>query len=46
MRLLLDQNLSPRLVAPLSDVYPDSAHVAWLGLDQATDVEVWERGAP
>ncbi|MCP4200141.1 MAG: hypothetical protein GY762_23610 [Proteobacteria bacterium] len=29
MKLLLDQNLSPRLVRQLSDLYPDSIHVAF-----------------
>lgn len=42
MKLLLDQNLSRKLVARLGDLYPDSAHVAELGLDRASDREVWE----
>ena len=42
MKLLFDQNLSPRLVNLLSDLYPDSNHVYPLGLDQALDKEVWE----
>ncbi len=42
MRLLFDQNLSPRLVDRLSDLYPDSSHVSLLGLDQASDVIGWE----
>jgi predicted nuclease of predicted toxin-antitoxin system len=37
MRLLLDQNLSPRLAARPADVYPHSAHVSALGLEQADD---------
>jgi len=41
MNLLFDQNLSPRLVRHLSDLYPDSAHVSERDLDQATDHEVW-----
>lgn len=40
--LLFDQNISPRLVALLADLYPDSAHVDSLGLSRATDKEVWE----
>jgi len=40
--LLLDQNLSPRLVPALADLFPGSAHVADLGLDRADDVAVWE----
>lgn len=42
MKLLFDQNLSPRLVQRLADVFPDSSHVFFLGLDQADDREVWE----
>jgi len=42
MRLLLDQNLSPRLIERLGDLYPDSIHVSKAGLDRATDREVWE----
>ena len=42
VRLLLDQNLSFKLVHALADLYPDSAHVRVLGLDTADDVTVWE----
>lgn len=41
MKLLFDQNLSPRLVARLANLYPNSAHVADLGLATASDVTVW-----
>jgi predicted nuclease of predicted toxin-antitoxin system len=41
MRLLFDQNLSPRLVAALADVFPGASHVALLGLDCADDDTVW-----
>lgn len=41
MKLLFDENLSPRLAATLSDVYPDSAHVHECGLGSADDVTVW-----
>lgn len=40
MRLLLDQNLSPRLVQRLADVFPGALHVSDVGLDQATDEAV------
>ncbi len=42
MKLLFDQNLSPRLVERLSDLYPDSVHVQAVGLDRALDKVVWE----
>ena len=42
MRLLLDQNLSPRLLTALAELYPGSAHVREVGLHAAADVAVWE----
>lgn len=41
MKLLFDQNLSPRLVDLLADFYPGSMHVLTLGLDRAMDDAVW-----
>jgi predicted nuclease of predicted toxin-antitoxin system len=41
MKLLFDQNLSPRLVAHLADVFPDSQHVFQLGLGRASDNDIW-----
>ena len=41
MRLLFDQNLSPKLVGRLSDLYPDSTHVSFMGLDRSLDEAVW-----
>lgn len=43
MKLLFDHNLSPRLVTQLASLYPDSSHVFLLGLDTASDLEVWQR---
>jgi predicted nuclease of predicted toxin-antitoxin system len=45
VRLLFDQNLSPRLVASLGDLYPGSAHVREAGLLSADDIVVWEYAA-
>lgn len=42
MKLLFDQNLSPRLVSRLADLYPDSQHVSFINLDQAEDRAVWK----
>jgi len=42
VRLLLDQNLSPRLVGELSDIFPGSVHVRDLGLSRADDQTVWD----
>ncbi|MCH7988686.1 MAG: DUF5615 family PIN-like protein [Planctomycetes bacterium] len=41
MKLLFDQNLSPRLAQQLDDVYPGSSHVSDHGLDRAIDLDVW-----
>jgi predicted nuclease of predicted toxin-antitoxin system len=42
LKLLFDQNLSPRLVKRLADLYPDSLHVSDIGLDEASDGDVWK----
>lgn len=42
MKLLLDQNLSRHLVGHLRDVFPESEHVTSLGLDAASDREIWD----
>lgn len=42
MKLLFDQNLSPKLVDLLSDLYPDSVHVQSVGLSRALDKAVWD----
>ncbi len=41
MRLLLDENLSPRLIQTLSEDYPNSVHVRDVGLASADDEEIW-----
>ncbi|MCA1635534.1 MAG: DUF5615 family PIN-like protein [Acidobacteria bacterium] len=42
MKLLFDQNLSPRLVRHLADLDPDSNHVHTLDLDRTADELIWE----
>ena len=42
MKLLFDQNLAPKLVDRLSDLFPDSRHVRDAGLSEASDREVWD----
>ena len=42
MKLLFDENLSPRLAKALADVYPDSAHVHQCGLDSSDDLAIWQ----
>ncbi len=41
MKLLLDQNLSYRLLEEVKSVYPGSTHVRLLGLEQADDITIW-----
>jgi len=41
VRLLLDQNLSPRLLEITADLYPGSTHVRNEGLQAADDDTVW-----
>jgi len=41
VKLLLDANLSRLLIPRISESFPDSSHVALLGLGEATDDEVW-----
>ena len=41
MRLLFDQNLSPRLIEMMQDLYPESVHVRDIGLESADDLVVW-----
>lgn len=42
MRLLFDQNLSPRLPRKLAGVFPDSIHVRDAELQRADDSDVWQ----
>lgn len=42
MKLLFDENLSPRLVPLLSDIYPGSVHVRDVALQNVADELVWQ----
>jgi predicted nuclease of predicted toxin-antitoxin system len=42
LKLLVDENLPPRLVRDLADLFPDSVHVAPLGLGSTPDALIWE----
>jgi predicted nuclease of predicted toxin-antitoxin system len=42
VRLLLDENLSPRLVTRLLSLFPGLSHVRDVGLRQANDMSIWE----
>ncbi len=42
MKLLLDENLSDRIVHGIVDLYPNSEHVKTLGLTNTDDADIWE----
>ncbi len=41
MKLLLDQNLSSKLIRSLEEQHPGTSHVRLLGLDKADDSDIW-----
>ena len=41
MNLLFDQNISFRLVKKIIDIFPDSKQVRELGLEDSTDIEIF-----
>jgi hypothetical protein len=43
MKLLLDENLSRRLVPFLQHDYPGTNQVVLLGMESASDKEVWQK---
>ena len=42
MKLLLDQNISYKLVNRLADSFPESKHICQIGLGEADDLAVWD----
>lgn len=42
MKLLLDENLSRRIVPFLQTTFPGSSQVALLGMERASDSEIWQ----
>lgn len=42
MKLLFDENLSPKLPNRLSDLFPDSLHVRDVGMKATIDPIVWD----
>ena len=45
LKLLFDQNLSPRLVSRLSDVFAAAEHVQSVGLGSQPDSAIWDFAA-
>ncbi|QHV01488.1 DUF5615 family PIN-like protein [Synechocystis sp. CACIAM 05] len=42
MKLLFDENLSPKLSIRLGDLFPDSLHVRDVGMEATIDPIVWD----
>jgi predicted nuclease of predicted toxin-antitoxin system len=42
MKFLFDENLSPKLVVRLHDLFPESIHVRDVGLQAADDSAIWQ----
>ena len=42
MKVLLDENLSPRLVERLASLFPSLIHVRDIGLKQGSDSIIWD----
>lgn len=42
MKLLFDENLSPKLARMIADLFPQSRHVEECGLGQTEDQAIWE----
>jgi predicted nuclease of predicted toxin-antitoxin system len=41
VKLLLDENLSDRIIPQIVDLYPNSAHVKTLSLTKSDDAVIW-----
>lgn len=41
MKLLFDHHLSRKLVARVADMFPNSSHVVFHGLEEAEDIDIW-----
>jgi predicted nuclease of predicted toxin-antitoxin system len=42
LKLLVDENLPPRLTHDLADLFPESTHVSLIGLGSTPDAVIWE----
>jgi predicted nuclease of predicted toxin-antitoxin system len=42
LKLLVDENLPPRLPHDLADLFPESIHVSMAGLGSTPDSDIWE----
>ena len=42
VKLLLDENLSDRIISRVADLFPGSTHIKAVGLRESGDFAVWE----
>lgn len=42
MKILVDQNIAPKLIDNIADLFPDSTHVNEIVLNKSTDQEIWK----
>jgi predicted nuclease of predicted toxin-antitoxin system len=42
LKLLFDQNISPKIVKQLEDIFPEAKQVRHLGLENASDIQIFE----
>ena len=42
MKLLFDQNISYRITKTIADQFPNAKQVKELGLENSTNLEIWE----
>jgi predicted nuclease of predicted toxin-antitoxin system len=42
LKLLVDENLPPRIIRDLADLFPDSMHVGSAGLSATPDADIWQ----
>jgi predicted nuclease of predicted toxin-antitoxin system len=42
LNLLFDQNISPKIVKQLEDIFPEAKQVRHLGLEDASDIKIFE----
>ena len=45
MKLLLDQNLSRKLIGMLANEFPNTEHVLNLGMEKKEDTDIWDFAA-
>lgn len=42
MKLLLDENISSKLVKIITSDFPESTHIDYLHMQETTDTNIWE----